>query len=213
MEIKNELALILGIRGSGKTSLTKVLSLTRNRVIVLDRMRDYQTEKQIIGYNDFSREWSQIFSHSEFYCVVHFKKGQSAEVFQEESNNILRLIYETSDRQHSQGVRLDTLIVIEELQFYCTPYFITPYLKECILTGRHYGIGMIANTQRPANIHGDFKGNADHIFAGQLAFKADVQYLRDSILQDDANRCFTLPKFNFLYKTFNAPVIQIQLNQ
>lgn len=203
----NEVALIIGIRGSGKSTLTKYFSDTFDRVIIFDRLKEHQDEHVISNLAQFQSYWHKFHEQESFKFIVQLSSAKNDELFQSEVNEILNIIYETGFRKNRAGIPQNTtLLVFEELQFFCTPYSIIPSLKECILTGRHANITLIANTQRPANIHGDFKGNAHHLFAGQLIHKSDVNYLKESILGDDATKCLTIQKYHFLYKSHDHPL-------
>lgn len=202
----NDLVLIIGIRGCGKSTLSRALSSTFHREIIFDRLRERRDGIIITDLNQFSRYWNDHHGDENFQIIIQLRSSRDDELFAFENNEILRIVYETGLRKTEQGLdHQNTLLLFEELQFYCTPHSIIPYLKEAILTGRHSRLTIIGNTQRPANIHGDFKGNAHFVFAGQLVHKADVDYLKGSILGEHATTCFTLQKFHFAFRSHTHP--------
>lgn len=208
----NELALIIGRRGCGKSTLSRALAATFHREIVFDRMKENRDGIIFRNYNQFSSWWNNHHGDENFKVILQLDSSRHTEIFHQENDEILRLVYETGLRKTDQGLdHPTTLLFFEELQFYCTPLSILPNLKEAILTGRHAKISVIANTQRPANIHGDFKGNAHHVFAGQLIHKADVDYLKGSLLSEHATACFSLPAFSFAYRSHETPFTIVKL--
>ncbi len=204
-----EVTVIFGIKGCGKSTFTEKIYSRFPKVIVFDKARtvyDDTLTHDVNGFRDFVALYADIHDSDSFGIRVSFRAGLRDDDFQLELSEILRVIYEIGKRKREQGIIDHVCIVFEELQFYCTPYFINPWLKDCILVGRHASLTIIGNTQRPANIHGDFKSQSANLICGQLYHKADIQYLRDSALGDDAFLVPTLPKYSFIFKHYGDPI-------
>lgn len=195
---------IFGIRGSGKSTLSRNLSSIYPRLIIFDRLGEWG---DIDGFNcsdaeSFSKIWKQTFRSPSFKIVVSFEPGTDGDDLQREVSSILKTIYNTGRSGLSE---YSTCLVIEEAQFYSSPQSINPWLFEVCLTGRHAKIAIILNSQRPASIHKSLISQSHNIFVGQLFEMRDIKYLTDTI-GDAAFRARSLPQGAFLWHRLGCPV-------
>lgn len=187
----HDLIIVFGIRGSGKSTLTRELSERFSRRIVFDRLGEWEGFPTAIGLHDF-HEKIQRFYHREFDdLVVRFPPGHAEDAIYADLNEMLRILWSAGKRSVEIGHDHSVALVFEELQFYSGPHFSPPFFNECLFTGRHAGLAIIGNTQRPASISKAFVSQASHLFCGQLHEPRDLEYLKGTTLGKTA---FDLPK-------------------
>lgn len=199
---------IFGMRESGKSYLTAQLADTHARVIVFDRLKEWHTISPDCiadSYISFANIFSRVVTAPYYRIAVQFRRGVSEDEIAEQTESILKLIYDYGFQRNRAMAPLPVCIVFEELQFYCNPHHIPPMLSEILFTGRHAKIGIIANTQRPANIHKGFVSQANHLYVGRLFEKRDIEYLTQSSFGADALNALNLKQFHFLHKAYGEP--------
>lgn len=207
-----EIITVFGMRGCGKSTLTRKLSEIYKRRFVFDRIHEWNGEdantsrKIFTDAQAFERSWS-AFAERDHTLIFHFKPGSSPELLSDEFNRIARVLYLTGRAVAHPDPQV---IVIEEAQFYCAPASIEPWLFEMIHTGRHANLAIIANAQRPATVHKSLVSQSHHIFIGQLFEARDIQYLRDTIgaIAEEAR---TLPKGEFIWIEMGNPPRRVKV--
>lgn len=191
---ETDITMIFGMRGSGKSTLTRRLSEVYDRRIVFDRLHEWNDGIIFRNFEQFSNLWAQL--HDKEYFILIFQtdieagSDQQSEIF----NQILRVIYKTC----KMNPGLSTCLIFEEIHFYGGAQFIEPWLWECVLTGRHAGLAIMGNSQRPASVHKSLVSQAANLFVGQLYEPRDMQYLSEAMGQD-AFKAKSLPKFSFVF--------------
>lgn len=205
---ETDIHVIFGMRESGKSYLTTQLADTHSRVIVFDRLKEWNTippDRIADSYSAFARIFHRIHTDNNYRIAIQFRRGISEEEIAVESESILRLVYDYGFQRNRNHDPYPVTLVFEELQFYCNPHVIPPMLSEILFTGRHASIGIIANTQRPANIHKGFVSQANHLYVGRLFEKRDIEYLTQSSFGVDALQAQNLKQFHFLHKAYGQP--------
>lgn len=179
---------ILGKRGHGKTTMCRTLQSAFPRVLILDRLREYN-ESKTPTFTTFEGLGSFLIENerkTEFRAVFQFDIESDAhdELF----NEIMRVAYYTGN----------LLIVIEEVHNFANPNFLPKYLREIILTGRHQNIGLIMTSQRAAEVHKTCLSQSSQLFIGCHFERNDIQYLK-SIVGEHAEKLPGVEPFKFLH--------------
>ena len=200
-----DIVIAFGLRGSGKSFLTRKLSEAFPRRVVFDRLQEWSDENAIFvsTFEDFAREWQRVHALNRFTIVFQFDIESSSEIQSAEFNEVIRIVYKSG-----RSTGHFTTLFIEEIHFFAGPHFIEPWLFEATLTGRHSHIGIIANTQRPASVHKSIISQATHIFVGQLFEPRDMEYLAATI-GDAAFRAKSLQKRQFLHFEAGKPEVKL----
>jgi len=171
---------IIGRRGSGKSTLTAKLAEQEkyNRKIVFDITNEWPTKNSysVSTLDEFHEVWRKIFHLTKFTILVKFKYGTPTESVQLLASQISSLIYSVGEESGQY-----TTLIFEEAQFYFPNNAISPELFSLITIGRHGYVEMIANTQRPAQVHKSLISQSEEIYIGQTFEANDVKYLLATI--------------------------------
>lgn len=198
---------ILGRRGCGKSTLTRKLSALYRRRVVLDRLREWSAEPgaQVAeGFAGFAAAWPHVHDRPRFTLVCQYELGVQPDALAADCNSVIRALYLTG--RDGDGVCL----VLEEAQHYATPHRMEPWVAESVFTGRHSGLAIIANSQRPASVHKGLISQSHHLFVGALTERNDLAYLH-SMYGDPVLAAQTLPPFEFLHFAHGQPPVRVRL--
>ncbi|NVM23126.1 MAG: ATP-binding protein, partial [Desulfobacterales bacterium] len=86
---------------------------------------------------------------------------------------------------HCLALQNYTLIIDEVDRFARPRHYVTDNLREIVNRGRRQGIGLIANSRRPASTHMDLRSNADYVVTFHLHETRDVDYVSEWIGVDE----------------------------
>lgn len=184
--------LILGRRGCGKSYLAKKIQNLWPRRVVIDVLDEYETT----GDNVFAvYSFESFCDRLEFFREKRLKKftliykfSPETDDFTEEFNHVLRLCWYFGNLQ----------VVIEEIQEFSSPNFLPKWLKNCLLTGRHRNLSVLATSQRPGQVNKTIFSQCSHIFCGALIDGNDLKYCAN-FLNQSAEKLVTLPDRKFIY--------------
>lgn len=181
---------ILGRRGCGKTVLGKKIQTVYPRKIIFDTLGEYSQKDGIIcrDFEDFS---SKI-----YFC-------------KKDGINFFSLIYQFNPENRENRSEFDEAmrvlwyfgnvhVVIEEIQNFSNPNYVSHWLSQHLTTGRHKNISLLFTTQMPRFCNKALISQANHVFFGTLHEKNDLDYAR-TILDDRAKELPFLPSRKFLY--------------
>jgi DNA helicase HerA-like ATPase len=179
---------ILGTRGSGKTTLSRMIQRGWQKQVILDPVNEY-SDGEIV--RDFAGFISKIRFYEKnktkkFRLIVRF--SPETEDYETQLNSILRVLY------HFKNVQ----IIIEEIQLFTSAHLMPSYLKSALFTGRHQGLSLVFVTQRPGQLNKNILSQCSHIFAGLIHEKNDFEYLKPTFGKY-AEQLPNIPKGNFLY--------------
>lgn len=171
---------IFGMTGCGKTTLTRKLAQIFTRRVVFDRLLEWNESSIIIvhHFTEFARIYRELYSASSFTIVYRPSTGMPGDALCEETDKILSLIYQV-ESHNSQGIAL----IFEEVWLYAPVHSIPPWFQEICLTGRHYKISVLANSQRPAHVSKTLITQSRHVFIGQFFEMNDRKYLEATLGQ------------------------------
>lgn len=183
----HDISIIAGLRGSGKSTLSKYLInlLYKNYdyVIIIDPLHEYDIKLQntITLKIDLTKDVQYIFS--KIY------------------NKMLK-------------VNKRVLLVIDEADLIFKNRSSLNYeQKHAIHYSRHYNISIIAITRRFANLHTDLVSESSNFFMFKLISSADLETLRSMGLSFLINEMVKLKKYEFLiYSIYSEKIYKHKLN-
>lgn len=190
---------IFGMRGCGKSTLTRMLAEKHPRKIIFDFVEEWEGTHVATDFNTFANIWREIFNRDEYTILVRFKFGTDAGIIQETASQIAALAYHTGK---DGGLR--SCLIFEEAQFYFPNAGLHPVFLGLITTGRHAHLDIIANTQRPASVSKLLISQSAEMYIGSLYESNDIKYLSDTVgsLAEEAR---TLQKLSFIYYPVGNP--------
>lgn len=183
----HDISIIAGLRGSGKSTLSKYLInlLYKNYdyVIIIDPLHEYDIKLQntITLKIDLTKDVQYIFS--KIY------------------NKMLK-------------VNKRVLLVIDEADLIFKNRSSLNYeQKHAIHYSRHYNISIIVITRRFANLHTDLVSESSNFFMFKLISSADLETLRSMGLSFLINEMVKLKKYEFLiYSIYSEKIYKHKLN-
>lgn len=200
---------ILGMRGCGKSTLTRILSDSHPRKVVFDIVDEWKGHFVAHNFLEFSNIWREQF-HKEFYTIIiKFDYGASKELINDIVSQCVALVWRTG-----KDSQLETCLVFEESQFYFPNHGMHPNFMHLITTGRHARINMLCNTQQPAEISKLLISQSSELYLGRIHEPNAIKYLEQSI-GEVADQARYLEILQFLYYPVGHPeqIVVVDLNQ
>jgi len=183
--MNNEIGLILGRKGTGKSSLARALINDKDRNIILDTFGDdYNLGGITSDVQHCAEYYNRVNGNNSFAIVFRPTNDSDCEAF-------FRFAKETRA----------VTIWIDEVDRYCGPHSINEDLKWMLNYGRHRAISTIGIARRAASVHRDFTANADWIAVHQTRENRDLQYLREFMNTEGLE---TLEQFQFKFTGTSA---------
>lgn len=170
-----ELILVVGRRGSGKSTLTKGLLKDRPKVLVFDPRAEYS-----------GRGWAVCRSRSDVVKAMrrgwqsgfHIAYVPEAGIEAEELHRLTLICWQAQSPYESGSDPRKLTLVVEEADL-SFPVVRLPAeisgMQRVVNQGRHAGIEVIAVTQRPALVSKNFRGNVATSYVFPLADEDDQQ--------------------------------------
>lgn len=165
---------VLGRRGSGKTTLVKSRLDAFSRVLIVDPEHEYTGET----YTDLGALWADVRGASTFRAVYRPTRGVVSDVEIAAVDILAQIALEVGN----------VLLVIDEADRYVVAgKNLSPYLRLCVDQGRHRGVGICAIARRPARLSKDLIENASALFLFHTHGAHSRAYLADIIEGDAAD--------------------------
>lgn len=187
-----DVVVILGRRGTGKTTISRSLQRGFPRIVVIDRLREYYNARfsdpdatsVSRDFKNFSRQLLENRYRPKFKIIFQPDRENDSVEF----NEALNLIYEMGD----------CLLVVEDVQIFSSSHSMPSHLREIILTGRHKKLALFVTTQRPGELHKTLLSQANHVFIGPLHEANDIKYL-SAIMGRESENLLDLGDHEFFY--------------
>lgn len=173
--IKNaELSLVVGRRGSGKSTKVKSMIAQKARVIVADPQDEYSDAADVISCGSGETLRNNVAGRWEtgFRLAYVLPAGQETAALDQLAKFILQIQEPYRTDQDDRQITL----VVEEMNLgypvQALPAQLDGMARICN-QGRHYGVNVIGVTQRPALVSTTFRGNISEAFIFPLSWGDD----------------------------------------
>lgn len=196
MKELNEIVLILGRRGEGKTTLSKLLIKKRSRVVVWDTLGEYQAT--VVGFDSLSSLHSYIVEKERF--KVSYIPGVGGGTT-EEFDNFCKYIWALSEYR-------ELTLVVEEVDQVSSPGYVPPYFNTILRLGRHRGLRLICISRRASEVPKLLTSQTTHFISFSQKENRDIDYLRRYWSSDIVLKLKILPKFSYLELYQNEVIVK-----
>lgn len=189
--MQNEIIVILGQKGMGKTTLALELMQER-RFIFLDVRRSF-TPDEIAGIG--ARLIRAKYDGELDSAFLEFLNGGASLVVQA-TPELNERIFSMVSHLTVAGRILDFWLVVDEANFYMTSHEIHPALKTIIAVGRHSALHQIYIARDYSEIHPYVRSQADEIYSFRQREPNQLKYA--SQLTEDWQQLRDLPPFKYV---------------
>lgn len=178
---QNLIVSIFGRKGSGKTFLSRKILKDFDRVVAVDTVAQYSESDGFEVFEGYEAgERALIAAERREKFRISLRSDDTEDLLR-----LLRLVYELQD----------TLVVVDEAPFYCSPSKLPPALSLIVRQGRHHKLDQIYIAQRPAEVHRSITSQSDIVVSFVQREKRDVDFLIEAGGGRDAERVSELPPY------------------
>lgn len=186
-ERRNEITVIVGRKGSGKSTRARELLARASRRVIVDPMWEH-TQGVIV--KDFASLVSYIRPlRASSYAAVLRARNEL---------DVMQTIGLTVAGEPESPPLPGCTLCVDELDKLCSPSTLPVELHDVVNYGRHYRVSLIGLARRPNKLHRDITANADRIVIGQTLEPRDVDYLTEFIGETLAARAKRLRRWEFV---------------
>ena len=188
--MKNEVILITGQRGQGKTTFIKNQIGIYSRVILFDLLGEFTYYETAYQLREFFEKLSDV-KDENFFNLNYFNPKTSEEDF--------HVICEAINRLN------DIMFVVDEIDYFCSSRSIPKQFDEIVKRGRHQGLNLIVATRRPHEIPIIIRSQMTSLVTFRQIERNDLQYLKE-IIDLPEEDISGLEKFHYIQWTPEAGV-------
>lgn len=175
--MNNKISVVLGMKGSGKSSYLKSETRKMERLLIWDYLREYDEGRIVHTIEELIPLLTKNFA-GKFRIIFRPSGGNIAEVF---------------DRFSRAAYCMNNMtLVLEEVDKISDPSFMSEGFQELINYGRHKKIDIIAASRRAHCVPRDLTANADVIVSFFQQEPRDVKYITDFMGHEAGERVRTL---------------------
>jgi len=179
--VNNLIVTVMGMKGSGKTTLVRELVAERRKVLIIDTACDYSPKRD--GVTVFHEWEAGLRALAETPKLSRYRYALRG--LPDECLDYLRVAFELP------GV----LVVLEEAPYYCSPAKLPAEVARLVLQGRHRSIDQVYVTQRPSLVHRNVTAQSDILVSFAQHEPRDLKYLEQVAGAEFAERVQGLRDF------------------
>jgi hypothetical protein len=180
--MKNEVILITGQRGQGKTTFIQNQIGVYSRVILFDLLGEFTSYETAYQMREFFEKLSHL-KDENFFHLNYFNPKTSEDDF--------HIICEAINRLN------DIMFVVDEIDYFCSTHSIPKQFDEIVKRGRHQGLNLIVATRRPHEIPVIIRSQVSSLITFRHLEPRDLEYL-GSIIDLPVDEIKTLQKFHYI---------------
>ena len=182
MNRENDLTIIIGRKGCGKSSRARAIALERKRRIYIDPMHEH-TDGVIV--RDFPSLASYLKSHAHSNYAVVFRSLDEKEM-------LAAIAIATRGSPENPPLPGVTYI-IDEIDRFCSSRSLPEPLHRLANYGRHFSASALFIARRAKALPSDIRANADRYIIGQTFEPGDAEYMREYIGDEKAEAVKAIP--------------------
>jgi AAA+ ATPase superfamily predicted ATPase len=183
--LKNQISLIFGRKGSGKTTLAMRLisESERPHLFISDFLSEYG-HLGVIVTSPGELLKSMTRTDKATYVCQRFSES--------EFNQLCEIVYTVGN----------CLFVIEEVDMVCSPMKISKPFAGLIRYGRHENVDIVAISRRPFDVNRLLTSQADVVYSYRFAEPRDIDYLK-ALTGCNAEDVTNLEKYHYYEKSMS----------
>lgn len=198
-----EVILCTGMRGSGKTTRQMELAKGRDRVIVLDPLNSFKA-KGFVRVRNLTEMYRLIKKGWGGGFKIVLSTGASEEACIKIMQKLARDLFLIQKPYYQEKDSRKITLMIDEAHKFFPNRRLTPEeqepLENIICLGRHYGIEMIAATQRTAKMWTEYRGNCSQQYFFMQGDHTDFQAVLSTIGTEHRAALRELKPHEYLHK-------------
>lgn len=180
--MKNEVILITGQRGQGKTTYLKNKISLFDRVIIFDLLGEFTYFETAYNLKDFFQKLSSM-KNENFFVLNYYNPKNSEDDFLTICKAINRL--------------KNIMFVVDEIDYFCTTHSIPKEFDEIVKRGRHQELQLMVACRRPHEIPTIIRSQLSQLITFRHIEPRDLQYLGE-IIHLEEDQISRLEQFNFI---------------
>jgi len=183
----NEIIVLLGHKGSGKTYLSRKIIERKDSYIIYDPVRNFSGSGTIIEDPQSAIEYLK--KKPQGFKIVYQPDSSSLEkdVFLSEFKKICYIVHCLSN----------TYFLVDEIDTYVKPTSCPHYFNNLIQRGRHLGISLIVTTRRPQETTRHLTAQSDILISFNQHEPSDIKYL-GTFFREKAQELRSLPPYHYI---------------
>lgn len=189
--MQNEILVILGRKGMGKTTLAFEL-MKGQRYIFLDVRRSFTPDE--IFAQDAILVRPRTVEQAQETLLTFLNGGKSIVV--QSSEEVNEIIIEMVAHLTMEGRALNFWLVVDEANFYMSSHELLPAIKTIIAVGRQSQLNQIYIARDSTELHPHVRSQADEIYSFQQREPNQLKYA--SQLTEHWETLKDLPKFKYI---------------
>lgn len=180
--MKNEVILVTGQRGQGKTTYIKNQISLYSRVIIFDLLGEFTYYDTDLNLRDFFKSLSKA-KEENFFVLNYYNPKNSEDDF--------HVICEAMNRLKN------IMFIVDEIDYFCSTHSIPKQFDEIVKRGRHQGLQLMVATRRPHEIPPIIRSQVTKFITFRHIEPIDLDYIKDltGINPDEVQG---LPNFSFI---------------
>lgn len=180
--MKNEVILITGQRGQGKTTYLRSQIALYDRVIIFDLLGEFTDYDTAYNLREFFERLSE--GKTENFFVLNLYDPKTSE-------ENFHVVCEAINRLE------DIMFVVDEIDYFCSAHSIPKQFDEIVKRGRHQALELMVATRRPHEIPPIIRSQVSQLVTFRHIEPRDLEYLR-SIIEIPEEEISKLQEFHFV---------------
>lgn len=190
----NEIVVIVGKKGTGKSTRARELLSARPRRVVIDAMWEH-TDGVIVRTFDDLAAYVRDKRHARYAVILRA-------LAPDEAYRTIALATATapdgSTGDPNEAPLPGAWYLLDEIDRWATPTSVPLPVYNLANYGRHFNVSMIVTARRPQRIPMDFRVNADRFLIGRVEEEKDLEYLADRVPWETLERAREVPPGEFI---------------
>ncbi len=184
---ENQITLILGMKGSGKSTKARTIMQDQRRKIWIDPMFEHSDGVIVKSFGDLV-QYVEPLRHNNYSVILRTTEDGEAE----------KLITLLTRGEPGESLLPGATVMIDELDRLCSPTSVPEGIRRLANYGRHFGVSVVGVSRRPKSIARDFTANADRIIIGKVQEPADLKYIEEFTNHAFVERAAQVENFQFV---------------